>query len=255
MNFSAFWCTGPLGLAQHDDFWDTIAQNVHIYRKDIRSMKPHAIVLYDGSEIPVDALLCGTGWKSNYPFFSQELARSLGLPHSPEEDSEQETKTWTSLLEAADRQVIAEFPQLEHPPPHRKPDVPTTTAKLYKGIAPLEDHSAAFLGHTDISNAFRAAEAQAIWTTAYLDGSISLPPLEQARQEVAYMNAFSKRRYPSHGETGDCLFFELVWYTDKLLEDVGLKSHRKGWWSDLVEPCLAADFKDVKDEYRKKHGF
>ncbi|KAF4627203.1 hypothetical protein G7Y89_g10950 [Cudoniella acicularis] len=155
---SAFWFTGPLGLAQHDDFWDTIAQNVHIYRKDIVSMKTRVIILDDGTEIPADALLC-------------------------------------------------------------------------------------------------AAEAQAIWTTAYLDGSIGLPPLQQAQKEVAYMNAFSRRRYPSHGQKGDCLFFELVWYTDNLLEDVGLKSHRKGLWSDWVEPCLAADFKDIKDEYRNKYGF
>ena len=61
---SAFWCTGALGLAQHDDFWDTIARNAYVHRKDICSMKPHAILLDDGSEVPADTLLCGTGWKT-----------------------------------------------------------------------------------------------------------------------------------------------------------------------------------------------
>lgn len=69
------------------------------------------------------------------------------------------------------------------------------------------------------------------------------------------MNAFSRRRYPSHGAAGDFLFFELVWYTDKLLGDVGLKSHRKGWWTDWVEPCLATDLQGAGEEYRRKYGF
>ena len=247
---SAFWYTGPLGLAQHDDFWDIIARNVHIYRNDIRTLKRNSIVLDDDTEILSDALLCGTGWQSSYPFFSKDLLQSLGLPCLLENN---EIDPWTTLLNAADDRVLSNFPQLAHPPPHLKPDVPTSTTRLYRGIAPLEDHTIAFLGHIDISNSFRAAEAQAIWSTAYLDGSMALPSLEQMKSEVAYMNAFSKRRYPSHGQKGDCAFFELVWYTDGLLNDVGLTSHRKGWWSNWVEPCLAADFKHVKDEYLNEH--
>ncbi|CAG8978239.1 hypothetical protein HYALB_00009136 [Hymenoscyphus albidus] len=250
---SGFWVTGPLGLAQHEDFWDLIAQNAHVYRSGIKSMDAGIIVLEDGTEIRSDALLCGTGWKSNYPFFSSAQVAALGLPQ-PLEGTDQESETWKNLLETADRKVLANFPQLANPPPFRE-RAPTTTAKLFKGIAPLEDHSIAFLGHVNISNSFRAADAQAIWATAYFDGSIRLPPLEEMKKEVAYMNAFSKRRYPSQGQTGDCLMFELVWYTDNLLGDVGLKSHRKGWYSDWVEPCLAADFKDAANEYKKKNGF
>ena len=257
-NFDAirsFWCTGPLGLVQHEDFWDTLAQNVHVYRNDISSLKPHSIILDDGSEIAADVLLCGTGWKSTYPFFSKEQAYSLGLPHPPDEDSPEHAKLWNSLLESADRQVLANFPILRNPPPHKKPEASTTTARLYNCIAPLEDPSVVMLGRAHVSNSFRVAEAQAIWATAYFDGNVKMPSLEQAQREVAYMNAFSRRRYPSHGAAGDYLFFELIWYTDKLLEDVGLKSHRKGWWADWVEPCLATDFKNVKDGYRKKYGY
>lgn len=86
--FSAFWHTGPVGLAQHEDFWDTIAQNVKIYRSGVDFMKLNAIVLKDGAEIATDALLCGTGWKSNYPFFDSDLVRSLGLPHPVETESD-----------------------------------------------------------------------------------------------------------------------------------------------------------------------
>jgi len=215
-------------------------------------MKPHVIILDDDTEIPTDALLCGTGWKSSYPFFSQELVQLLGLPYPLQKN---EIEPWTTLLDIADSRVLSNFPQLADPPRHLKREIPTTTAKLYKGMAPLKDHTIIFLGHIDISNSFRAAEAQSIWATSYLDGSLVLPPLEQLEEEVAYMNAFSKRRYPSRGQKGDCIFFELIWYTDDLLNDVGLKSHRKGWWSDWLDPCLAADFMDIKDEYRRKFGF
>ncbi|PQE12547.1 hypothetical protein CJF30_00002425 [Rutstroemia sp. NJR-2017a BBW] len=248
---SAFWCTGPLGLAQHDDFWDTIAKHVTVHRKDITSMTSQGIILDDGIEVPTDALLCGTGWKSSYPFLSSTLSKSLGLPQQYQKEDE----TWKALLKTADQLVLTKFPQLAHPPPNLRPTTPTTTSKLYKGIAPLSDQSIVFLGHIDISNSFRAAEAQAIWSTAYFDNKVTMPPLEQAQKDVAYMNAFSKRRYPTHGQKGDCFFFELVWYTDALMDEVGLRSHRrKGWWGDWVEPCLAEDFKDVVGEYRRKFG-
>lgn len=69
------------------------------------------------------------------------------------------------------------------------------------------------------------------------------------------MNAFFRRRYPSHEAAGNYFHFDLVGYTDKLMADIGLMSHRKGgWWSDLTSPCLASDFKEIKEEYCKKYG-
>lgn len=149
--------------------------------------------------------------------------------------------------------MLADFPILKHPPPHETPEVPTTCLRMYNGIAPLHDASIVFLGRAHLSNAFRTAEAQAVWATAYFDGNVKIPPLEQAQREVAYMTALSRKRYPSRGAAGDCLFFGLVWYTDRLLEEVGLRSHRmKGWLADWIEPCLASDLKDVKNEYLAK---
>ena len=250
----AFWCTGPLGLVQHEDFWDTLAKNISVYRNDITSLKSSTVTLDDGTELAADAILCGTGWKSSYPFFDEAKSLALGLPHTPESSSE-EDKLWESLLESADEQVLKEYPLLADPPQYSKPNK-TTNIRLYNCIAPLDDPTVVFLGRAHLSNSFRMAEAQAIWATAYLDGSISLPPKDQARREIAAMNAVSRRRYPSQGAAGDYIFFELVAYTDVLLQQVGIQSHRKsGWWADLVEPCLTADFKTAKDEYKKLHKF
>ena len=68
------------------------------------------------------------------------------------------------------------------------------------------------------------------------------------------MTTFSKRRYPSHGATGNYFHMDLVGYTDKLMKDVGLVSHRKGWWQDFVSPCLASDFKGMREGYLSKFG-
>ena len=153
-------------------------------------------------------------------------------------------------MNTADKQVLEQFPVLANPPNHLDRLTKSTGTRLYNSIVPLNDDSIAFLGHILLSNSFRNAEAQAIWTTAFFDKRMVLPEIEQAEKEIAYMNAFSRRRYPSRGATGAFFHYDLVGYTDKLMRGIGLKSHRKGWWwSDLTSPCLASDFKDIKDEY------
>lgn len=44
-------------------------------------------------------------------------------------------------------------------------------------------------------------------------------------------------------ENGHWLTFELVGYTDRLLEQLGMKTHWKGRFRDLFEPCKASDFR------------
>lgn len=227
---------------------------MHVYRGEITSIKERGVQLDGGVEIAVDAILCGTGWETRYPFFSAETARNFGLPHDPEEDSIEDRDLWEAHLRNADQRVLQDFPFLRHPPPYRESRVSTTTLRLYNCIAPLEDDSIAFLGRAHLSNSFRTAEAQAIWTTAYFDRVVTVPKSDDAQQKIAYMNALSRRRYPSQGSAGDYLFFELVSYTDALIHETGLRSHRKGWWADLVEPCLATDFGMMIQEYRTLRG-
>ena len=254
---SFFWNSGPVGMIQHDDFWDLVSQKVNVYRGDLSGTTIDSIILDDGRKVPTDILLCGTGWNANYPFLSSQQVSELGLPHDPSKDSEEERQSWNALLDAADRQILEAYPILARPPPDCKPisDTNLTPARLYHGIASLTDPSIIFLGRARLSNNFRGAEAQAIWSTAYWDGHATIPPIPQALRDVAYMNAFSRRRYPSRGVDGINFHTDLVWYTDALLCGAGLRSHRKGWWEDWDEPCLASDFRDCKDEYLAKYGF
>ncbi|KAL8637399.1 MAG: hypothetical protein Q9228_005323 [Teloschistes exilis] len=250
-----FWCTGPIGMIQHEDFWDTIAKNVSVFRHNILHLRERCIVLDDESEVPADALFCGTGWNPEYPFLSKGQTVDLGLPHANEDDPPDVARKWESLLKAADDEVIARFPQLADPPPFYKRRQNSTATRLYNCVAPLSDDSILFLGNVYLSNAFRTAEAQAIWATAYFDGNVVLPTREKSERDIAYMAAFSKRRYPSHGATGNYFHMDLVGYSDRLLQDVGLVSHRRQWWwQDFFYPCLASDFSHIKDEYLAKFG-
>jgi hypothetical protein len=236
-------------MIQHNDFWDLVCQKVNIYRSDVIGTTSNALILRDNREVLTDVVLCGTGWNASYPFLSPELESELGLPHDPCNDPVDEFQSWNDLMETADKQILKQFPILGRPPPNCNPvgDTNLTPARLYNGIASLTDTSIVFLGRARVSNSFRGAEAQAIWATAYWDGNTVLP--KQARREVARMNAFSRRRYPSRGFDGVDFHGDLVWYTDKLLCEAGLRSHRKGWWEDWDEPCLASDLRDCKEEY------
>ena len=93
-----------------------------------------------------------------------------------------------------------------------------------------------------------------MWATAYLDGSLTLPPLQEQQEEVALFTTWCRRRYLNNGEQGNWMTFELVGYTDRLLEQLGLRSHWKGWFRDWFEPCVARDLAGLREEYVRKYG-
>ncbi|MCJ1246719.1 monooxygenase [Trapelia coarctata] len=252
-----FWQNGIGGLLNHDEFFDLIAQNVRIYSADILSLGPNLVHLQTGEKIPSDALLCGTGWVPSLQFLSPPLCIELGLPYPRASTPHSEQALWTQLEAAADERVLASFRQLAHPPPYYQRPVTHTPYRLYKHITPLcdaEARSIVFIGHIHVGSYFRAVESQAIWATAYLDGKLALPSEEKRREEVALFTAWCRRRYLSNGQGGNWMTFELVGYTDSLLKEVGLRSHRKGWWRDLFEPCTAKDLRGLREEYVRLYG-
>ena len=167
---------------------------MRIYWGDILSLDKRLVRLTIGTEIPTDALLCGTGWKHSHDFFTPDQLPALGLPHplEPASDSDME---WSKLEFEADAQIVARYTQLAHPPGYVKKPATTTPYRLFNCMAPLSeaapggDHSIVFLGHIHVANAFRAADAQTIWATAYLDGRLSLPSDQELTAEVTFMNA------------------------------------------------------------------
>ncbi|SMY21067.1 unnamed protein product [Zymoseptoria tritici ST99CH_1A5] len=253
---SLFWCTGPFGMIQRPDFWDTIARNVRVHRHDIERLADHIVVLQDGPSLPIDIIICATGFTNEYPFFTSQQKVDLGLPHTVSDSADE--KEWVGLEAAADMEVLSRYPKLAHAPATKQNHLTknSTPNRLYNNIAPLSDRSIAFVGNVYAPNGFRVAEVQAIWTTALFDGLIQLPSIDAMRKEIAWVNAFMKRRYPTHGAGGNYLQYDMMGYIDRLLGEVGLKSHLQvWWWRRWMFPMIAADLGSVAEEFEEKYRF
>ena len=251
------WRTGPLGLIQHDDYWDVIARKVQVYRQDIASLKADTVVLEDGNEVKTDVLLCATGWTGEHPQFSPDESERIGLPLKLDdvEHVKQERQRWSKLEEAADRKVLARWPYMANVPKFDKHPVTTTSYKLYNMTIPIDDQSITFLGLPLVPNSYHVALIQTLWAIAAMDGTLKLPPVDEVEKDVAFTNVWCRRRYPGHGHLGNVLEFEMVSYTDRLLEQLGLSSHlpKDSWWKKMTDPCLASDYAGLIDEYRLKY--
>ena len=217
---------------------------------------------------PVDVLVYCTGWTPTTEHFDAEEAVELGLPVAIAKRDDKLEAHWQQAEDAADVRVLRKFPHLAHPPPYHQTAPSHTPVRLYKAMAPLPElaagddsgkrqgtHSLAFLGRMVVGNNFCTAEAQALWAVAYLDGHIpDLPSAQTAFNEVAETVAWDRRRYLNKGQLGTWVYFDVVDYTDMLLQQLGLSSHRrKGWWGNLVEPCFARDLRGLVDEYKANY--
>ena len=251
------WRVGSLGILQRDDFWDVIAKKVRVYRGEVKRLEKNTVVLEDGIEVKSDVLLCGTGWKQEHGCFSAREAARIGLPINVEERElvKEEREHWSKLEDEADRKVLERWPYLAKVPEFRTRPIRTTSYKLYNVTIPTTDQSIAFLGLQLVPNSYHTALVQTLYAIAVLDGTLKLPPKAEMEKEVAFFNRWCKRRYPAHGWLGNVLEFEMVSFTDHLLDQLGLSSHRnKGsWWRDTTDPVLASDYVGLVDEYRRKY--
>lgn len=259
-----FWQNDSSGINQRADFYSTIAKNVRVYRQDIGHISAHSVTLSatqdaDSKEhtLPVDLLILCTGWSPVSELYPLHMAGKLGLPVSIEETGHE--NPWSDMEaaeETTDKFILDRFPLLRHPPAHRTSVPLHTPFRLYKAMTPLADHadhSIVFLGKMVVGNNFRVAEVQALWAVAYLDGQLELDKAKMER-DVAETVAWCRRRYLNKGQLGSWFYFDVIDYTDMLLAQLGLKSHRRrGWLNDFFSTCKAADLKDLVKEYKAKY--
>ena len=260
-----FWQNDSSSVETQPDLLSVIASSVKVYRQDIDHISSDSIVLSSGKtqpdEIPIsiraDVLVYCTGWSPKSGVIAPDEASKYGLPVAFQNaESGLETK-WKTLEDRADPTILSKFPHLRDPPPYRKIDSQFTPFRLYKAMAPCidcVDHSIVFLGRMVVGNNFRTAEAQALWAVAYMDGHITPPPSEM-EEDIALTVAWNRRRYLNKGQLGSWYYYDVVAYADMLLEQLGLSSHRrKGWFANLMDPCVASDLKGLADEYKARYG-
>ncbi|KAK5720282.1 hypothetical protein LTR15_007555 [Elasticomyces elasticus] len=261
---NARWHTGPLGLLQRDDFWAVVAKRVQVWRGDVVDVEEDCLVLDDGREVKSDVLLCATGWREDMTFLSSKEAARLGVPISLDEKElvAKEDQHWNVLDAQAGAQVLQRWPSMKQTAKFKRNAVTTTPYRLYRYTVPIHDHSIAFLGIPLVPNSYHTALVQALFAIACLDGKIDLPSPEAMEEDIAFVNAWCRTRYPAHGYKGNVLEMEMLSFTDSLLGQLGLSSHRlpeearktwKGWWADAVDPVLAKDYAGTLEEYRQKY--
>ena len=254
-----FWQNESSGLNQRDDYWDVVAKNVKIYRRDIASIEPDSIVLRakEGHSeanltIPADVLICCTGWSEASPLYDVATAKDWGIPTS----LDNEDPAWKELDTHAEVDVLKRFPELEHPPQYRKKSSAKTPFRLYKAMASIHedaDRTLLFLGRLMVGNNFLIAEAQALWAVAFLDGHIKTSGSEM-KQDIAEVVTWSRRRYLNKGQLGHWFFFDVLSYADMLLAQLGLKSHRSKLWNkNMFGPVRAENVRGLLKEYQERY--
>jgi dimethylaniline monooxygenase (N-oxide forming) len=250
-----FWSNESTSVDNKADFLDTIARKVHVFREDVTVIHEHSVELCNGLQLEVDALVYATGWKCDMSYFDRSLLAKLGLPMAEADLDDNYQQRWRTLDQQAEAKIDIEMPMLSRNEPHRKPNKQRTPMRLYKSMLPIEDRTIVLLGKTLIAHTFPVAEVTALWAVAALDGKIAFPSVEAMREEVALVVAWSRRRYPSRGWQAMWFPWDLIPFTDMLLKQMGLVSHRdRTWWSDLTTPTASRRLMGLVDEYKRKYG-
>jgi dimethylaniline monooxygenase (N-oxide forming) len=250
-----FWSNESTSVDNKADFLDTIARNVQVFREDVVAIHEHSVELCNGLQVEADALVYATGWRWDMPYFDKSLLAGLGLSMQDRDLDEKHQQHWRTLDQQAEAKIDVEMPMLSRKEPYRKPDTQRTPMRLYKSMLPIEDQTIVLLGKTVIAHTFPAAEVTALWAVAALDGKIALPSVGEMQKEIARVVAWSRRRYPSRGWQAMWFPWDLIPFTDMLLKQLGLVSHRgETWWSDLTTPTSSGRLRELIEEYKNKYG-
>ena len=254
-----FWQNDSTGVCQRDDFFDIIARNVKVYREDIKEMTRDGLELADETRISADAIVFATGWRTSHPSIrlaqgDKDLRLQLGLSSSGSDRNAVQAR-WEDLEAMYEGKILKRFPVLRDPPMYRRDRSSNSTPlRLYKGVLPIQDRSIAFLGQMLLGNNFRSAEVQSLYAIAAFDGNLILPSEQDIEKSIAEMVTWDRLRYLAKGRSGNWLYWDMVPYTDNLLDELGLQSHRHtSYWKDLFAPSFSRDLRGLIDEYRIKH--
>ncbi|KAF7909499.1 uncharacterized protein EAF01_003217 [Botrytis porri] len=256
---NSFYVGAMLSILNHDtDIFELVRKGaISVHIGDIVNLSANTVSLSNGEKIQTDAFACATGWKHTTPLEFLPRGIDLGLPHTPGSEEP------TDLIERADKEILSKFPKLKEEPLAVKrvkpmegaPDGRLEPYRLFRFMVPpkfVKSRDIIFLGcMTSVSTGF-LAQFQALWATAFFNNKVLIP--SDVEYQTILHSRFGKWRYPSgFGARHPDSVFDGLPYYDMLLQDMGLRSHRKSsWFWEVFEPYSAKDYIGVVDELKQK---
>lgn len=249
---SVLWTGSGVGIHNYPtNFFDLVKEGkIKVHIADISEVGGRSVHLSDGDVLTdVDVVVCATGWKKESSIKFINFQPQSSIANLPEEKKE-------ALTTAADNSILSSFPMLRDQPTLRTPPKKTEPFRNYRFIVPVDHVSncnIAYAGMVSTVSTTMFANAQALWISAFFDGKLHREPKNQAEvtQEVMLHTQFGKWRYPcGYGAELPDFAFDSVPYVDLLLNDLGLKAHRKKTQlMEMTEPYKPRDYKGLIDEW------
>ena len=251
---SAQWTGSGVGIHNYaTNFFDLVRSGkIRVHVADITRLEGENIHLSTGDVIGTDVLICATGWKkgSDLKFVNYSPA----LPHSKDE--------LTTLRANADKEVRDMFPGLKAQPVMRYEHLKDTGVeplRNYRFIVPANSvakRNIAFAGMVSTVCTSIFSSVQGLWISAFFDGKLSRVAKNEGEglKEVMLHTQFEKWRYPyGYGAHLPDFAFDSLPYVDLLVNDLGLRCHRKGSQvQELAEAYKPWDYLGLVEEWVEK---
>ena len=241
-------------LTYENDFFDLVKEGrIKVVVGEVEKFgEGNDVVFLDGKTERYDAVVCATGWKSepSIKFLPEGIEKDLGIPIEGQKPSAEET----AIAKKADAELYARYPflkernsnKLYHPDPSHRLSPQESEAektqnpyRLFRFMVPpsdLKDRSIGFIGAMFTLGTTSCAYIQALWLTAYFDGTLSIPSTKSA-SEILYETYLETeycaiRHAMGYGDKFPDLVFDSLPYFDVLLRDLERAGKRKGRFSE-----------------------
>lgn len=253
---SAFWTGSGVGIHNFDSsIFDLVREGkIKVHVADIASLDGNSVTFTNGEIVSTDVVVCATGWKKESTINISGLGEAhLGIARPKAEIQ--------ALSKEADEEILKTFPSLKFQPTLRFERKDEEPLRNYRFIVPSSlvfDRNIAFAGMVSTVSTAMFASTQALWISAFFDGKLARMPKNEneVTKQVLLYTQFGKWRYPcGYGASLPDFAFDALPYVDLLLNDLGLKNHRKATQiAEITEPYKPRDYKGLTEEWISLHS-